>query len=193
MFSNKVHNKLLTLDEVARQYRLGKNSLKCYRDAILEGKVNIPAEFIGLTENELREEFKKLESEIKKCAVFNILTTLEAEFKIDFLIRVQKRYKCSISRKFRKLYKHYKKQHRENKISLKEIILKSWKEEFPELRRVIDPYIEVLNYRHCLAHGRWWKPKIHVAYDEKYDFDTVYGLAQNIYESISFGERILNE
>gem|GEM_PF-2451642 len=189
MFSGEV----LTLNEIVRYYSLSKESLIFLMNRILTGKSDILSEFIGYTEDELKEEFKRLQCEVEKCAVFNILTTLEAEFKIDFLIRVQKRYKCSISRKFRKLYKHYKKQHRENKISLKEIILKSWKEEFPELRRVIDPYIEVLNYRHCLAHGRWWKPKIHVAYDEKYDFDTVYGLAQNIYESISFGERILNE
>lgn len=157
-------------------------------NGILEGKANIPPEFIGYTENELREEFKKLQSEVEKCAVFNILTTLEAEFRMDFVIRVDRKYKCSISKKFRTIYRSYKKRNKENKIPLKEGILRIWKEEFPELKRIIDPYIEALKYRHWLAHGRWWEPQIR--YDEKYDFDTVYGLAQNLYENIPFGKRI---
>jgi len=187
VFSGEV----LTLNEIVRYYSLSKESLIFLMNRILTGKSDILSEFIGYTEDELKEEFKRLQCEVEKCAVFNILTTLEAEFRMDFFIRVKRKYKCSISKKFRDIYKQYEKKHKENRIPLKEEILRVWKEEFPKLKSIIDPYIEALNYRHWLAHGRWWKPK--VRYDEKYDFDTVYRLAQSIYDNIPFGERLNRE
>ena len=93
MFSGEV----LTLNEIVRYYSLSKESLIFLMNRILTGKSDILSEFIGYTEDELKEEFKRLQCEVEKCAVFNILTTLEAEFRMDFFIRVKRKYKFSIT------------------------------------------------------------------------------------------------
>ncbi|MGX5188164.1 hypothetical protein ACWKT5_37085 [Streptomyces avermitilis] len=49
-------------------------------------------------------------------------------------------------------------------------ILENWKAYRHDRKAVFSALLSALNYRHWMAHGRYWKPRL----DRKYDFNTVY-------------------
>ena len=93
---------------------------------------------------------------------------LEAALRIDFLSRVKFKKKDTVSRAFRELYKQQKMQ-----VRLNEDILEVWKYCHPEFRPLVSQLRSALRYRHWLAHGRYWIPKL----DRSYDYASVYDLA----------------
>jgi hypothetical protein len=90
---------------------------------------------------------------------------------MDFFERCYERWKDDLSREFRKLHKRW-----EGRVGLEEHILESWKEYIPAERALISEIKGALRYRHWLAHGRYWEPKL----GRRYDFASVYLLAQDM-------------
>jgi hypothetical protein len=51
-----------------------------------------------------------------------------------------------------------------------------WKQEFPTQKLLLGELKGALNYRHWLAHGRYWEPKL----GRKYDYESLYLLVQTV-------------
>lgn len=134
--------------------------------------------FTGFSILELNNELREHKLALDRMSALEILAFLEARFRIDYLIRCQKRKKDILSRAFREVYKS-----KENKASLTDDILKVWKENCPQHKPILDSFQKALDYRNWLAHGRYWEPKRspHIV---KYDYLSVNLIAGKILENI---------
>ncbi len=105
-------------------------------------------------------------------SAFFLLAALEAAFRIDYLYRCQKKMKDDLSRAFRAIY-----QKRKGNASLDEDIFETWRENSSAPGpRLIGELRGAFNFRHYLAHGRYWEPKL----GRKYDFNFIYSLADDV-------------
>lgn len=162
------------MNEIFRYYHTTSKSLNYYREGIASSKIT-NQDYIGLTKNELIKSFDLHLAELEKNTSFNILSTIEASFRIDYIIRTKKKYKDHLSRKFRNLYKS-----KGENVSLENEILLMWKSEYPNLKSIISNFIGALKYRHWLAHGRYWIPKL----DGKYDISTISAISDSVYTNL---------
>src|SRR5437764_15051806 len=121
--------------------------------------------FIGYTTLEIAGLLAARIEETDLRSALAILTTLEAAFRVDFELRCQKRMKDSLSKIFRSLQKQ-----KGRTISLDEDIFAAWRQSSIEFRRVIGELRGAFRYRHWLAHGRYWVPKL----GSKTDFNVLY-------------------
>ncbi|MCF6319026.1 MAG: hypothetical protein L3J83_07070, partial [Proteobacteria bacterium] len=120
-----------------------------------------------------------ISKENEKLVSFNILAALEAAFRIDYLFRserINKNKTDMLSQQFYILFLS-----KENHARLENEILEAWKDNAvsPKDSRIISDLKGAFKYRHWLAHGRYYQPKLGM----KYDFDSIYKLAQIIFDS----------
>jgi hypothetical protein len=160
---------ILTLEHVGRTQRDMENSLRFYYTA--PGLGYRDAKFVGYSVDEIREELEERLTELDRSSALAALAALEASFRTDFLVRCYNRWKDDLSRQFRILYRE-----KGNHVRLEDDILNGWKEHEPSLKAVISDIVGAFRYRHWLAHGRYWVPKL----GQRYDFFSVYLLAQQM-------------
>lgn len=129
------------------------------------------AKFVGYALEDVRHELSERLEELDRSAAFGLLAALEATFRLDYLRRCDGRWKDPLSRWLRNLYK--KKGHR---AGLDEEILEGWRENVPMAKALISELRGAFRYRHWLAHGRYWVPKL----GRRYDFTSIYLLAQEM-------------
>ena len=134
-----------------------------------EGNPDFSNRFAFLTEEELNKARRERLTELDILTSLAILTAIEAKFRVDFHMRVMLRKRDSLSRLFRQVDKG-----RGDRSRLDEDILEGWKSEHPAHARAIADIKGALKYRHWLAHGRYWDPKLARA---TYDFAAVYAVA----------------
>ena len=106
----------------------------------------------------------------------SILAALEAAFRIDYLQRCYKRLRDPLSRAFRNAH-----QEKGARVPLEDIF-SMW-----QLHSNVSPSVttdleRVFRYRHWLAHGRYWTPKI----GREYDYSDIYALAESVYNGFPF-------
>jgi predicted CopG family antitoxin len=160
-----------SLNEMYWQFADSRDALRAYyaqRNAL---------KFAGYTVAEINQE---LEVRLNENALLNSLSLIafiEAFFRVDFLHRVEKKKKDPVSRVFRALAKRKKK-----RISLDEDIFETWSEHAIGTKALIGQLRSVFRYRHWLAHGRYWDPKL----AQNYDYETLFELAEIVYSSFSF-------
>lgn len=139
------------------------------------------ARFRGYTPKELTDELRTRLEEIDRSSVFSLLSALEAAFRIDYLQRGQAKKKRGevISQELRHIY-----QQKGTRASFKDHLLPVWKRQ-PTIKAVlISDLIGAFRYRDWLAHGRYWNAKL----GRRYDYESVYKLAEDILESFPFVE-----
>ncbi len=164
----------LELHEVVQHHLDTENALKEYYD--IEGKKEfIHVKFMGYSPEEVFIEFRSRIDELEKTSSFTLLSSLEAKLRIDYLIRCYQKRKDDLSTDFRRIHKQ--KSHR---ASLEEDILETWKRHYPENKLLISELLGALKYRHWLAHGRYWEPKL----GQKYDYSYVYYLIEQTYKNL---------
>ncbi len=134
--------------------------------------------FIGYTPLEIELEMYSVLAEHARNTSMSILAALEATFRMDFLQRCYKRRRDALSRSFRELHGQ-----RGQYVPLKDIF-GLWQLHSDVSRSIISDLARAFNYRHWLAHGRYWTPKI----GREYDYDDIYALAESIYNSFPFEE-----
>lgn len=100
-----------------------------------------------------------------------ILTLMEAAFRVDYRYRCENRLKDPLSRAFRDKYKR-----KREKVSLEEELFDAWSKHESGARVFISELRGAFRFRHWLAHGRYWIPKL----GRKYDFNSLYGLADAV-------------
>jgi hypothetical protein len=122
-------------------------------NALFQGKfVNEP--FLFMTKEEVLNYFAQQKTELEYLVSLNIMASVEAAIRIDYLKRVYARKKDSVSRRFRELHKE-----KGVKASLEEDILKIWKQEQLSCKTAIDNFQNATKLRHWLAHGRYLDPQ----------------------------------
>jgi hypothetical protein len=164
---------LLRFEEVAVSHSDTNKSIRFYYTAPLIDARD--KKFIGYAASEIHQEQSLRLEDLEKNSVFNLLAALEASFRVDFYLRCYDRKKDDLSRFFRALHKS-----KGDKVSFEEDILEAWKYHFPSAKPLISELKGAFRYRHWLAHGRYWSPKI----GKRYDFPSVYLLAQAIHEDL---------
>ena len=127
--------------------------------------------FLDYSINEIEQELQARLDELDRLTSFSILSSLEASFRMDYLIRCNQKKKDTLSRKMREIY-----QVKGSRASLEDDILMLWKEVYPEYKIFISEVITAFKYRHWLAHGRYWEPKLGRIYDYYSLYDLAYSM-----------------
>lgn len=160
-----------TIDTIDQYFRHTASSIRLYFSL-----ANPEAEvlFAGLSQIELQDQFKAVSEENDRLNSMNLLSAIEAAFRIDYLLRCYNKKKDPLSRAFRKL--HHQKA---DKASLQEDIFDAWKNYGGVSNHVVSDLKGAFNYRHWLAHGRYWVPKL----GRKYDYFSIFTLGQQVVSS----------
>ena len=168
-----------SLEDIEEYYVDSENALNCYYEP---SSASQNPKFLGYTKEEISNELKSRKESLNRMCSLEILAAIEAKFRIDYLIRSQKKKKDDFSKKFREIYRTKK-----NKASLTDDIIRTWKSEYPQHKTRLDNLGKALDYRNWLAHGRYWMPKKspHIS---KYDYLTIYTLASDILENMELHE-----
>jgi len=116
--------------------------------------------------------------ELDHTSCLSILAAIEAGFRIDYLQRNYKRKKDALSLAFRKIFKE-----KSRRASLEDDILNAWKDNTHGASELIGNLKGAFKYRHWLAHGRYWQPKLGRQF---YDYETIYQLAETVFNSFPF-------
>jgi hypothetical protein len=136
------------------------------------------ARYIGSTPAEMRDILATRLEETALRSALEVISAIEAAFRVDYLIRSVKRKKEPLSRDFRQLYKA-----KQGKVRLNEEILERWLSHHSDitgLKALVGELRGALRFRHWLAHGRYWQP---ARWGRKYDYDGVSILAELIFET----------
>lgn len=125
--------------------------------------------------NELRALLKARIEETDSRSALATLTTLEAVFRVDYKHRREKKVKGDLFKAFRNIHKSGKRYVRLDDI------LEAWKRNVPESQPLIGALRSAFNFRDWLAHEHCWVFK-----GRKYDFDSLYDLADNVLNTFDF-------
>ena len=134
--------------------------------------------FLGLPPSEVRTEKELLLDELRKSSSMEVFGALEAAFRVDYLQRCYRRERDDVSRAFRNLYND-----KGPRVSLEDDILVAWRQNSDVPHKVIADLKEAFQYRHWLAHGRYWNPRF-----RKLDYEEVYTLAEETLNAFPFKE-----
>ncbi len=104
-------------------------------------------------------------------AALGVLSALEAALREDFIIRCIKRSSDPLSKYFLEIYAI-----KGLRASLEEEILEGWKLHSTIEAHTIGQIKGAFKFRHWIAHGRYWVPKI----GQSYDFPSVYQIASAV-------------
>lgn len=156
------------LDDAWDHYQASRDSIvkaaEHTRRFISSGAVTPGSQFFAMSIDEVEEFFAARLDETDRQACLFLVASAEAALRVDFLQRVYDRKKDAVSSGFRNIYRNAC-NHSRLKVRLEEDILDTWASNNPEAKSRIGEFRGTLNYRHWLAHGRYWVPKIGRQYD----------------------------
>ena len=129
-------------------------------------------------------------AELEKEATMCLLSYMESAFRTDFVMRCDLKKKDKLSLLFRKSYDRNK---RKYQYGFNDVVIKGWKEIYPEHKTEFDRIVEMMNYRNWLAHGRYWKFKDNIA---KYSYSAVHNAIEsleNAFQSVIMRPSLIGE
>lgn len=147
------------------------------RDSFLPTSPFVASRYASDTFAEVGARLAQRLVENETSSVMSLLASLEADFRIDYLERGYQRLKDRLSRRFRELHKL-----KGARVSLEEEIFGAWKDKTTVPGDLIAELRSAFRYRHWIAHGRYWVPKL----GRKYDYFAVNNLAQLVRASFPF-------
>ena len=156
----------LSLDEAALHHNDTDGALVLFFSAAAPSYQN---RFAGYQADEVREELDERLAELDRNTTMSLLAAVEAAFRIDYLQRCYQKKKDAVSRQFWELYKE-----KGTRVSLEDDIFEVWKDSGVGNARLIADLRGAFKFRHWMAHGRYWTPKL----GQKYDYLAVYPLTQ---------------
>ena len=159
------------LQHVARYYEDTVKSLRLY---FSPAAPSFAVRFANYKPDEVSRELGGRLAELEMATALSIFSAIEAAFRIDYLQRCYRKEKDSISRAFRLLHKK-----KGMRVSLEDEIFDVWKKYATGVSPIIGALRAAFNFRHWLAHGRYWVPKF-----QKYDYLNVYSLAETVLNSL---------
>lgn len=134
------------------------------KQSLVEGADLQDPRLFGMDMAELDAHFESLLDEADKQACLFLIASAEAAMRVDFLERVYEKRKDRVSRAFRDIYKS-RCEHNKTRVRLDEDILDTWASEIAKASTAVETFKGALKYRHWLAHGRYWVPKLGRRYD----------------------------
>lgn len=120
---------------------------------------------------ELARERTVRRQEADVLAALGVLSATEAALREDFIVRCIKRRSDPLSRYFEGLYKS-----KGLRVSLEDEILQGWKVHSTIQAHVVGQIKAAFKYRHWIAHGRYWEPKL----GQNFDFFSTYQIASTV-------------
>lgn len=138
-----------------------------------------PARFASYSSPEISQELSERLEELDRTCCLSIVTCIEAAFQLDFDRRVQARKKDPLSVACKHIHTNVTRKPGA-RISLEKHILKAWRSDGNLSHKFLHDLGQVLLYRHWLAHGRYWNPKLF----QIYDYQTVYLLADSLFKQV---------
>lgn len=166
-----IEPQLLQIDQ---HYQDTTSSFRLY---FSEGNPKAELLFTGKSKSELEELLAGVSEENERLVSMSLLSAIEAAFRIDYLQRCYKRKKDPLSRAFRQLH-----QQKGARASLEDDIFDSWNSYTNVPDQIVSDLKSAFKYRHWLAHGRYWTPKL----GRKYDYFSIYTLGQSVLSSFPF-------
>lgn len=140
---------------------------------------NYAVDFCGLSLIEIQEEQDNLYDELEIEATLCLIAYLESLFRTDFIVRCELKKRDVLSRLYRAAYNPIKAPYT---YSFKEFILENWKKAYPNEKALMDRIIEMMNFRHWIAHGRYWMFKDN---PNKFTYSAVYHNIKSIESHLS--------
>jgi hypothetical protein len=136
----------------------------------------VPDDFIGVTIDEVNGIFAAQRDEMEALLCLSLLSTVEAMFRMDYLARCQaRRPRDAVTKKLRQIYRR-----KGARADLAEDILVAWRQGTTGLSTAISDLKAALLYRHWLAHGRYWVPKL----GRQYEFSTIYRICDAVQSTV---------
>jgi hypothetical protein len=152
------------LPEIAKHHGDVESSLRLYFSL----SSSFEDRFFGYSPKDVADELGVRVDEVDLSSSLSVLSSLEAAFRIDYLQRCYRRGKDAVSQKFREIHKE-----KEYNAQLDRDIFQTWADYSDVSRQIIGDLRSAFRFRHWLAHGRYWTPKL----GRKYSFNDVYALA----------------
>jgi hypothetical protein len=168
----------LSLEEIAQYHEDVLSSLKYYFNEVSAYSTE---RFFDYTPSEREDELKTRVDETSLRSILILLASIEASFRVDYESRCRRRLKDDLSRAFRKIHKE-----KDERVSLEQDILQAWRIHFLESKWLIGELRTAFRFRHWLAHGRYWQPKI----GRNFDYESIYDLAVAVNQEL-FGDRLV--
>jgi hypothetical protein len=158
------------IQDIWNHYQACKERLQFKKDLILsflrgdvDGSV-LSAHGISISpltsSSDVTLEFNQAMRELDYLVKFNLLSSVEGHARYDFAVRINNGGTDPLSTRFSRLYGSQGSTAKKVQYQGSGGILESW---IDDLRRIgdwknalIQNYVDVLELRHWLAHGRWW-------------------------------------
>ena len=163
--------KAISISDVAEYHRDAELSLRLY---FTSGNPSFIARFAGYTPSEVQEELADRLGETDMRSALAIMTRIEAAFRIDYLQRCKRKGADGVSVAFRRLHRSYG--HIYWRVPLEKGIFETWRTVHPGTSSLVGELKGAFRFRHWLAHGRYFRPKL----AQKYDYQGLYLLALNV-------------
>lgn len=162
------------LSEIGHHYAASIKSMTLFHS---RKNPDFLSEFLTYTIQEVQQEKEDRLAEIDATLALTLLASIEATFRVDYLRRCYHKKKDPLSRHFRNLYKKYG-----ARVSLEDELLTGWRQHGSVPPNLLDEIKGAFRYRHWLAHGRYWTPKL----GRRYDFSQVFDLAEAVESCFPF-------
>jgi len=153
--------------DLADYHRDAESSLRLY---FTPANPNFVARFASELPSEVASKLAQRIDETDMRSALVVMARIEAAFRVDYKQRCENNKSDDISIAFRKIFKK-----RGANVRLNEDVWEVWKQNDTSKRTLISQLRSVFNFRHWLAHGRYWPV------GNKYDFQTVYQLADAVF------------
>ena len=151
--------------QIALHHRDIENALRQYFSITSD---QVSGRFVGYSRQELKLELQNRLDELELTSSLALLASFEATLRVDYLRRCYEKRKDPVSLEMRSVYKQ-----RGARAGLEEGILSAWRRSIPGSKRLVDDLLAAYKFRHWLAHGRYWTPKLGA---RRFDFHQAYTL-----------------
>jgi hypothetical protein len=135
----------------------------------------VPDAVLGMTPDEVVRYFEDARGELEVATSLMVLAEAEAVLRVDYLSRVRRKGKDPLSRAFRELHKQ-----KERRVALEQDLLDTWVAHHNDCKSVVSDFRGALSFRHWLAHGRYWTPKL----GRRYAVRDVFEIAERLFAKL---------
>ena len=146
--SFKLSDKRITLSEVAEYFECSKKAIDTYYDTS-----HINPDLVGLSAKEVKAMRGKVYRELTIECGMMLMSSVEAAFRTDFVLRCRKSRKEQIDKDFKKVLDGVKELYQ---VRIKEDLIDRWADEYPTDKHHFSLLKNRFDYRNWVAHGRYW-------------------------------------